>query len=158
MCQWISSAVVPIKAGCLFGTNGNLGTNFSEILIKIQNFSFTKMHLKILSAKWQPFCPGGDELTKGMSYFALMDALTSVYVSIYEKNGRGWHNSATCHTCSNNQVACTTFTHLCIDHFDGSLVVNYGIYNTTVLEIPQFTTTTSIICIHQKSFTVSSEQ
>ena len=29
---------------------------------KIQNFSFTKMHLKILSAKWQPFFPGGDDL------------------------------------------------------------------------------------------------
>ena len=26
--------------------------------------SFTKMHLKISSAKWQPFCPGGDELRK----------------------------------------------------------------------------------------------
>ena len=36
-----------------------LGTNFSEILIKIQNFSFTKMHLKISSVKWRPFCPGG---------------------------------------------------------------------------------------------------
>ena len=40
-----------------------LGTNFSEILIKVQNFSFTKKHLKILSAKWWPFCPGEDELT-----------------------------------------------------------------------------------------------
>ena len=38
-----------------------LGTNFREFLIKIQNFSFTKMHLKISSAKWRPFCPGGDE-------------------------------------------------------------------------------------------------
>ena len=37
---------------------GPLGTNFSEILIKIQNFSFTKMHLKLSSAKWRPFCPG----------------------------------------------------------------------------------------------------
>ena len=35
-------------------------TNFSEILIKIQNFSFTEMHLKILSAKWRPFCAWGD--------------------------------------------------------------------------------------------------
>ena len=26
---------------------GTLGTNFSEILIKLQNFSFMKMHLKI---------------------------------------------------------------------------------------------------------------
>ena len=37
---------------------GSIGTNF----IKIQNFSFTKMHLKISSAKWRPFCPGGDKL------------------------------------------------------------------------------------------------
>ena len=35
---------------------GPLGTNFSEILIKIQNFSFMKMQLKTSSAKWQPFC------------------------------------------------------------------------------------------------------
>ena len=32
--------------------------------IKIQNFSFQKMHLKISSAKWQPFCPGRYELTR----------------------------------------------------------------------------------------------
>ena len=35
-----------------------LGTNFSEILIEILTFSFKKMHLKVLSAKWQPFCLG----------------------------------------------------------------------------------------------------
>ena len=34
---------------------GPLGTNFSEILIGIQTFSFKKMHLKMLSAKWRPF-------------------------------------------------------------------------------------------------------
>ena len=33
------------------------GTNFSEILIKIQNFSFTKMHMKISFTK-SPFCLG----------------------------------------------------------------------------------------------------
>ena len=32
-----------------------LGTKFSEILIRIQTFSFKKMHLKMLSAKWRPF-------------------------------------------------------------------------------------------------------
>ena len=32
-----------------------LGTNFSDILIGIQTFSFKKMHLKISSAKWRPF-------------------------------------------------------------------------------------------------------
>ena len=41
---------------------GALGTNISEIWIKIQNFSFMKMHPKISSAKRRQFCPGGDEL------------------------------------------------------------------------------------------------
>ena len=35
-----------------------LGTNFSEILIGIQTFSFKKMHLKILSVKWRRSCLG----------------------------------------------------------------------------------------------------
>ena len=39
-----------------------LGTNFSEIWIKIQNFSFIKMQVKMLAVKWRPFCRGGDEL------------------------------------------------------------------------------------------------
>ena len=34
------------------------GTNFSEILLGIQTFSFKKMHLKMSSAKWRPFCLG----------------------------------------------------------------------------------------------------
>ena len=42
---------------------GPLGTNFSEILITIQNFLFTKMLLKIPSAKWRPSCPEGEEST-----------------------------------------------------------------------------------------------
>ena len=33
-------------------------TDLSEIQIKIQYFSFMKMKLKMLSAKWQPFCLG----------------------------------------------------------------------------------------------------
>ena len=37
---------------------GPLGTNFSEILIGIQTFSFKKLHLKTSSAKWRLFCLG----------------------------------------------------------------------------------------------------
>ena len=40
-----------------------LGTNFSEILIEIYIFSFKKMHFKISSAKWRPFCLGLNVLT-----------------------------------------------------------------------------------------------
>ena len=37
---------------------GPLGTNFSEMLIEIPTFSFKKIHLKMLSGKWRPFCLG----------------------------------------------------------------------------------------------------
>ena len=37
---------------------GPLGTNFSEILIKILTFSFKKMRMKVPSAKRRPFCLG----------------------------------------------------------------------------------------------------
>ena len=35
---------------------GPLGINLSEILNKIYTFSFKKMHLKMWSEKWRPFC------------------------------------------------------------------------------------------------------
>ena len=37
---------------------GPFGTNFSEILSKSHIFSFKKMHLKLSSGKWWPFCLG----------------------------------------------------------------------------------------------------
>ena len=58
----------PIRRQAIIQTNVGLlsiwplRTNFNDILIKIQNLPFTKMHLQIPSAKWRLFCPGGDEL------------------------------------------------------------------------------------------------
>ena len=37
-------------------TSYDLWTNFCEIWTKIQNLSIKKIHLKISSAKWRPFC------------------------------------------------------------------------------------------------------
>ena len=54
-------AIIWTNAGILL--NEPLGTNFSEILIGIQIFSFKKMRLKMLSAKWRPFCLGLNVLT-----------------------------------------------------------------------------------------------
>ena len=47
-------AIIWSNAGILL--IGHLGTNFIEILIGIQTFSFKKMHLKMSSAKCRPFC------------------------------------------------------------------------------------------------------
>ena len=54
-------AIISTNAGILL--TGSLRTNFSEILIGILTFSFTKMHLKISSAKWRPFYLGLNVLT-----------------------------------------------------------------------------------------------
>ena len=42
---------------------GPLGTNFSEIFIKIQNFSFMKINLKIFSVRIAAILSRGDEFT-----------------------------------------------------------------------------------------------
>ena len=46
-------AIICNNAGILL--IGPLATKFSEILIRVQTFSFKKMHMK-MSAKWRPFC------------------------------------------------------------------------------------------------------
>ena len=53
-------AIIWTNAGILL--IGTLGTNFSEILSKIHTFSFKKMHLKMSSGRWGPFCLGLNEL------------------------------------------------------------------------------------------------
>ena len=49
-------AIIWTNAGILLIRT--LGTNFSEILSEICAFSFKKMHLKMSSVKWRPFCLG----------------------------------------------------------------------------------------------------
>ena len=49
-------AIIWTNAGILL--IGPLGTNFSEISIKIVIFSLTKMCLKVSSPKWRPVCLG----------------------------------------------------------------------------------------------------
>ena len=46
---WTNAEILPIW---------HLGTNFSEMLIKVYTFSFKKMHVTMLSAKRWPFCLG----------------------------------------------------------------------------------------------------
>ena len=54
-------AIIWTNAGIL--SIGPLGTHFSENSIEILTFSFTKMRLKVSSAKWRPFCLGLNVLT-----------------------------------------------------------------------------------------------
>ena len=79
--NWVSigsgNGLSPVRRHAITWTNAGLmsirplGTIFSEIQIKITKFSFMKMHLNVSSAKWRPFCPGGDELNKNVSYSSI---------------------------------------------------------------------------------------
>ena len=56
------NGLLPVRRQAIIWTNAGisliwcLGTNFSEMLIETHAFLFKKMHLKMLSGKWQPFC------------------------------------------------------------------------------------------------------
>ena len=72
----------PVRRQAIIWTNagilliGPLGTKFNQIVIAIHTFSFTKMHLKLSSAKWRPFCLGLNMLT-------LVYTLLHLYLPIF---------------------------------------------------------------------------
>ena len=79
-------AIIWTKAGILL--IGPLGTNFSEIIIEIYIFSFKKMHLKMSSGKWRPFCLGLNVLKKNItimtasSSFGMLKAVGMIGFSV----------------------------------------------------------------------------
>ena len=75
-------AIIWTNAGILL--IGPLGTNFIEILIGIQTFSFKKMHLKMSSAKWRPFCLGLNVLSKQAECI-----INGFYPTVYSGQKRG---------------------------------------------------------------------
>ena len=64
----------------------SLATNFNEILIKIQTFPFKKMHLKLSSGKWRPFCLGLSVLICGCHH-QLMGRVRTVTMGMDVKQG-----------------------------------------------------------------------
>ena len=63
-----------------------LGTNFNEILSEIHAFSFKKMHLKMSSAKWRPFCLGLNVLKTG--YLHSCSSTTRATSSFVDGSGK----------------------------------------------------------------------
>ena len=79
-------AIIWTNAGILLIRT--LGTNFSEILLicEILAFSFKKMHLKLSSAKWRPFCH---------SFNVLSHRLSLVYYNMIYHEHFNWRQSIT---------------------------------------------------------------
>ena len=65
------TTILPVWRQWIIWTNavilsiGSPATNFNEILIEIHTFSFEKIHLKMSSEKWRPFCLGLNVLRYG---------------------------------------------------------------------------------------------
>ena len=80
--QWLFAWSVPSNClnQCWNTVNWTITsrTNFSEILIEILTFSFKKMHLKVPSAKWRPFC-------LGLSVTLWYTSKQVIYIHIYHK-------------------------------------------------------------------------
>ena len=72
---WTNAAILLI---------GTLETNFREILIEIQIFSYKTMGLKVSSAKWRPCCLGLNELNRVHSSFTLYCMLFAICWSQWE--------------------------------------------------------------------------
>ena len=74
-------AIIWNNAGILL--IGPLGTNFSEILIKIQTFSLKKIRLNMSSAKCRPFCHGLKVLIAAwFPYITVLCCGHSMYLSL----------------------------------------------------------------------------
>ena len=67
---------------------GPLGTNFSEMLIKIHTFSFKKIHLKMLSAKCRPFRLGLNVLYNISEWKQARQHWVNVFIPSYTR----WSN------------------------------------------------------------------
>ena len=80
-------AIIWTNAGILL--IGPLGTNFIKILIGIQTLWFNKMHLKMSSPKWRPFCLGLNVLThwgrdKMAAIFQTTFSIAFYWITMYE--------------------------------------------------------------------------
>ena len=108
----------------IIGTNagilliGSMGTNLSEILIEIHTFSFKKIHLKMSSGKWPPFCLGLNVLRFAGS-LALGQSCTTLKnmgeINHYPNTTKyepcallQWHASVKASQISDNSIACST--------------------------------------------------
>ena len=101
-------AIIRTNTGILLF--GPLGTNFCKILIAIYTFSFRKMHVNMLSAKWQPFCLGPNVL-KSSRHIGRVISPYNYYLSDLSQS-RLTNLSANGSTAFIRKIFCNWFTGL----------------------------------------------
>ena len=89
--HWVSigsgNGLPPVRRQAIAWSNadslsiGPIGSNFIENWIEILTFSYKKIRLKMSSAKWRPFCPGGDALNTYLMTWPVYDKKDFVYTT-----------------------------------------------------------------------------
>ena len=93
-----NNSLSPGRLPAINGTNadilliGTLRTNFSEILIQILTLSLKKMHLKVSSAKWRPFCLGLNVLNNISEVIPISVELQQREESNFQRNFFNFHS------------------------------------------------------------------
>ena len=83
------NGLLPSRHQAIIWTNAGilliryLGANFNEILIEIHTFSFKKIHLKMASEKWRPFCLGLNVLIGWIPQLFILASSTRKAKAIY---------------------------------------------------------------------------
>ena len=107
-------AIIWTNAGILL--IGTLGTNFSEVLIKLHSFSFKKMHMKMSSGKWRPSCLGLNMLNTVIRVSAKHSMCISRYTT------KAYDNNLWCTKRATYLLRCGPFgkdwNSQCFSHFD----------------------------------------
>ena len=102
-------AIIWTNAGILL--TGPLGTKFNEILIEILTFSFKKMHLKMSSGKWRPFCLGLNVLMNSPQLRTYSRDKTVIFAS---HSYRLRINCKYENSCKRDIDLCITLSHRCL--------------------------------------------
>ena len=99
---------------CWFIVNWTLRNKLQWNFIKIQNFSFRKMHLKISSVKLRPFCSGRDEL-RGPSQLGLTRSISWLLMPLLlESPGHQQPSYRLCRIGRSLSYSRRNFNYLCL--------------------------------------------
>ena len=115
-----NNGLPPVRLQTIFWTNAEillfqtLGTNIGEIQTQIRRFSFNKMQLRILSAKWRTFCLGHNVLSNVLNHNILHVSIQATMYRVFVwQQAKKWVDRFACD---------------CIASYIGTMVAVYDVY------------------------------
>ena len=119
-----------VNTGSWYVTNGDilsvvlLEISFSELSVKTTKFSLKKTHLRMLSAKWWPFCSGLNVLMSKISWQLVgLDWISLMMIHVLQDMTVSWVALTKITAWISNHIHCCvwdTIMHPCCNFNDSS--------------------------------------